>query len=197
MKLLGIIGGIGSGKSTASALFRQLGAAVIGADTIGHQVLLLPSVKETALRRWGSAVFGTDGEIDRRKLATVVFADERELAYLKTLTHPLIAEEVLRQKKECEQSGIEICLLDAPLLLESGWHSMVDQVIFVSAPREIRWNRIKDRGWSQTEWQQREAVQFSVEEKRRQADIILDNSGDIEHLRRQVEVQFTALAEKN
>ena len=131
MKILGIIGGIGSGKTTASALFRQMGAAIISADDIGHQVLLLPDVKKVALERWGSAVFGDDGEIDRRKLAAVAFADEKELSYLKSLTHPLIAEEVHRQRKEYEQSGIQLCLLDAPLLLEAGLDHLVDLIIFV------------------------------------------------------------------
>lgn len=195
MKILGIIGGIGSGKSTASTLFRQLGAAVISADDIGHQVLRLPDVKKAVQERWESAVFDGDGEIDRRKLAAVVFADERELSYLKSLTHPLIAEEVHRQRKEHEQGGVQLCLLDAPLLLESGWDSMVDLIIFVSAPAEVRWDRIRSRGWSETEWRQREAAQLPVEEKFRRARIVLDNSGDADHLRTQVERTIRELAE--
>jgi len=187
MKILGIIGGIGSGKSTASALFRQAGAAVISADAIGHQVLLLSDVKKAVHDRWGSAVFSEDGEIDRRKLAAIVFADEKELIYLKSLTHPLIAEEVNRQRKDHEQNGVQLCLLDAPLLLESGWEHLADQIVFLNAPAEVRWNRVKSRGWLQTEWHRREAAQFSVEEKKRRAHIILDNSGDPEHLRTQVE----------
>jgi dephospho-CoA kinase len=186
MKLLGIIGGIGSGKSTASTLFQQCGTAVISADDIGHQVLLLSDVKQTVRERWGKNVFGNDGEIDRRLLAAVVFADEKELAFLKALTHPLIADGVNRQREEHERCGVPLCLLDAPLLLESGWDHMVDQIIFVSAPAEERWYRVKRRGWSETEWQQRESAQLSVEEKVRRADIVLDNSGDTEHLQTQV-----------
>ena len=187
MKILGIIGGIGSGKSTASALFRQSGAAVISADEIGHQGLRLPHVKRAVQERWGSPVFGKDGEIDRRQLAAVVFADTRELAYLQSLTHPFIAKEVDRQRQEHEQSGVQLCLIDAPLLLESGWDHMVDQIIFVSAPVEERWHRVKSRGWSETEWKQRESAQLSVEEKSRRAHIVLDNSGNTNHLQTQVE----------
>ena len=190
MKVLGIIGGIGSGKSTVSALFRHYGTAVIDADIIGHHTLLLPQVKESVRQRWGLTVFGADGEIDRRELAAIVFADENELAYLKSLTHPLITEEVYRQRKEHEQNGVHICLLDAPLLLESGLCSLVDQIIFVSTPAEVRWERIKNRGWTETEWQRRNAAQFSVEEKERRANVVLDNSGDLEHLRTQVEKLF-------
>ena len=187
MKLFGIIGGIGSGKSTAAELFRQSGAAVIDADNIGHQVLLLPEVKNSVLKRWGLAVFGEDGEIDRRALASVVFASEEELAHLQSLTHHLIAEEVRRQRERHERNGVQLCLLDAPLLLESGWEHLVDQIIFVETPAEVRWNRVKSRGWTETEWQQRETVQFSVEEKKRRADRVLDNSSNTDHLRTQVE----------
>ena len=186
MKFYGIIGGIGSGKSTASALFHEYGAAVIDADTIGHQTLLLPEVKNAVRERWGSAVFGDKGEIDRRKLAAVVFVDERELAALTSLTHPLIAEEVRRQQEEHEQSGVQFCLLDAPLLLESGWDHLIDHIIFVEAPSVERWNRVKSRGWSEAEWRQRESAQFSADEKKRRADIILDNTRDVEHLRTQI-----------
>jgi dephospho-CoA kinase len=193
MKILGIIGGIGSGKSTASALFQQSGAAVICADDIGHQVLLLPSVKKAVQERWGSAVFGKDGEIDRRTLAACVFADEKELIYLKALTHPLIAEEVHRQRQEHERNGVQLCLLDAPLLLEAGWDHLVDMIIFIEVPAAIRWHRVKSRGWSETEWRQREAVQLSVEEKKRRANVVLDNSGDTEHLRAQVVAFLTGL----
>ena len=186
MKVLGIIGGIGSGKSTAAEIFQQFGTVVINADNIGHQILLMPDVKKTVQVRWGQAVFRDDGEIDRRKLATVVFADEKELEYLKSLTHPLIADEINRQRKEYEQSGVQLCLLDAPLLLEANWDRYVDQIVFVSAPAEMRCRRVKCRGWSENEWQQREASQFPVEEKQRLSDIILDNSGDLDHLQTQV-----------
>ena len=187
MKLFGIVGGIGSGKSTASALFRQFGATVISADEIGHQVLRLPDVKQAVRERWGATVFEDNGEIDRRKLATVVFADEKELSYLQSLTQPLITEEVNRQRGEHERNGVQLCLLDAPLLLESGLEHIVDLLIFVSTPVEVRWNRVKDRGWSEAEWKQRESAQLPVEEKSRRAHFVLDNSGDTEHLRTQVE----------
>ena len=134
MQTIGIIGGIGSGKSTVAELFRQAGVAVIAADDIGHQVLLLPKVKDAIRNRWGSAVFDNESnEIDRKKLAAIVFADEMELAYLKNLTHPLIAEEVHRQRKELEQNGTRLCLLDAPLLLESGLEHLADVIVFVFA----------------------------------------------------------------
>ena len=196
LKILGIIGGIGSGKSTAATLFQQLGAVVISADDIGHLVLLLPDVKNAITQRWGAAVVGRDGEIDRRKLAAVVFADTEELSYLKSLTHPLIAEEVRRQQEQYKRDVKQLCLLDAPLLLESGWDHMVDLIIFVSAPATVRWNRVKNRGWTKVEWKQRETAQFSVEEKARRAHIVFDNSGNTDHLRTQVETLMRDLVPK-
>jgi dephospho-CoA kinase len=186
MKFWGIIGGIGSGKSTVAAEFCRFGAAVIDADKIGHQVLLLPKIKNAVRERWDSAVFDANGEINRQKLAAVVFAEEKQLTYLKTLTYPAIAEEVHRQREKYERIGIPLCLFDAPLLLESGWKHLTDLIIFVDSPEDVRWNRVKSRGWSIEEWKQREASQFSLDEKRRQADVIIDNSGGFNDLEMQI-----------
>ncbi|MCL2005535.1 MAG: dephospho-CoA kinase [Planctomycetaceae bacterium] len=187
MKTLGIIGGIGSGKSTIAEMFRQRGIPIISADTLGHQALLLPNIKDAVRNRWGTSVFDDCLEIDRRKLAAIVFADKKELAYLKSLTHPLIADEVHRQREEHRRAGASFCLLDAPLLLESGWDHFVDLIIFVDAPPEVRWSRVQSRGWTEPEWKQREAAQFSMEEKASRADVVFDNIGDVEHLQQCVD----------
>ncbi|MDR0520973.1 MAG: dephospho-CoA kinase [Planctomycetaceae bacterium] len=190
MKVFGIIGGIGSGKSTAAAVFRRFGVPVIDADAAGHRILLLQEVKEAVRQRWGNHVFDSGGDVDRKKLAAVLFADssakKTELAFLQSLTHPLIAEEVKRQRTEYEQNGAGICLLDAPLLLECGWDKETDGIIFVDAPEEIRLRRILSRGWTETEWRQRESAQWPVGIKRQRADFILDNSGETESITGQV-----------
>ena len=190
MKILGIIGGIGSGKTTVSECFQQHGVPAITADAIGHQVLLLPEIKQAVRTRWGEAIFDDLGEIDRRKMAAVVFANSEaaktDLAYLKSLTHPRIAEEVHRQKEQYRQAGVSLCIFDAPLLLESGWEHLVDMVLFVDAPSEVRWIRVRDRGWERAEWERREAAQLSLAEKSRRSDVILDNSGNVEHLQKQI-----------
>lgn len=186
MKIFGIIGGIGSGKSTAASLFRQCGVPVIDADMIGHGILLLQEVKEVVRQRWGESVFDTSGAIDRRKLAAAVFTDANEREYLQSLTHPLIAAEVQRQRETYRQSGAAMCLLDAPLLLESNWDKEIDGIIFVDAPPEVRRSRVLARGWTEQEWQRREAAQLPVEEKRRRSNIVLDNSDDQDTLAAQI-----------
>ncbi|GHT45248.1 dephospho-CoA kinase [Planctomycetales bacterium] len=191
MKIIGIVGGIGSGKSTVAALFQQLGAAVISADKIGHRVLQNPNVKAAIRQRWGDRVFSSTGEIDRKEIAAIVFsqtnaAQSSELTFLNELTHPLIADEVDRQRQALEQSGTAICLLDAPLILESHWENLVDGLVFVDVPFETRLKRVRQRGWSKEELLRRETNQLSPEEKRSRSDYVIHNAGDLGATAKQV-----------
>lgn len=182
MEVFGLIGGIGSGKSTVAKMFEDLGAVVVDADKVGHSVLLDPEVKNVVAARWGNGVFAGDGEIDRRKLADVVFDDSEQgrndLEYLKFLTHPLIGKYVVARFHDLDKSGTKIIVFDAPLLLEAGWDSLVRKLIFVDAPQPVRLARVLTRGWSKTEFKTREAAQISVEQKRAKADWIVNNSGN-------------------
>lgn len=179
MKTLGLIGGIGSGKSTVAKMFVDLGASVIDADAIGHQVLLTDDVKTVARRRWGDQVFDETGELDRRSLALIVFAgspeSEKELDFLKSLTHPLIGREIERRVRQWEVFGTAILVLDIPLLLEAKWDAHVDKVLFVDAPREVRLRRAMQRGWTEAEFTAREATQWPLDRKRARADFIVQN----------------------
>lgn len=183
MKTLGLIGGIGSGKSTVASLFRDLGAAVINADEIGHQVLLRHDVKEQARIRWGHSVFDSHSELDRRKLADIVFVDtpsgQCELEFLKSVTHPLIGEGIERQLKHFAQNSYSIVVLDIPLLLEAQWDKSVDNIVFVDASRSTRLERVKKRGWTESEFQSREKAQMPLDEKRSHADWVIRNNGNL------------------
>lgn len=188
MLIIGLLGGIGSGKSTVADMFRELGAVNIDADRIGHQILLQADVKASARQRWGEDVFDARGELDRRKLAGRVFADPddrtaggaRELQFLKSLTHPLIGKEIERQVREFQELDKPLVVFDAPLLLEANWDPIVDQTVFVDAPRPIRLARVLHRGWTESEFDAREAAQLGVEEKRLRADWIVDNAGSLD-----------------
>ena len=193
MKIIGLTGGVAGGKSLVAEQFVRLGAGLLDADKAGHEALRLPRVEQAAKERWGTEVLGADGRIDRAKLARVVFganaATERE--YLEQLTHPEIGR-LLRQKAEAlAAEGKAAAVLDAALLTEAGWDRWCDKIVFVDAPREARLARALARGWSKEDFAAREAAQYSLESKRRRADLILDNSGPPERTQAQVE-QFWA-----
>ncbi len=180
MITLGIIGGIGSGKSAVAALFGQLGAGVIDADALGHRVLRFPEVRDEIRKRWGDAVFDTDGELNRYEIAKRVFAatesGRRELEFLTLLTHPRIKHEIDTELRRLRENGATVAVLDAALLLETDWKTSVDRIVFVDTPRSIRLQRVRQRGWTEAQFDAREAAQLPLEAKKKQADWVVDNS---------------------
>ncbi len=195
MRILGIIGGIASGKSLVAQQFAALGAGVLDADRTGHAVLRLPHIEAAVRRRWGEAVFGPDGHIDRERLAQMIFAPGekggKDRKFLEQLTHPEIARRIWRQTGPMTAAGAPWVVLDAALLLETGWDQWCEKVVFVDAPEELRLQRAIARGWDKEGFKAREGVQESLERKRSRADVIIDNSGPPERTQAQVE-QFWA-----
>ena len=191
MQVIGILGGVASGKSLIAGQLAQLGAGVLDADRAGHEVLRLPEIEAAARARWGPGVFGPDGRIDRARLARVVFAPgpeaERERKFLEQRTHPEIGRRLAAQAERLAASGAPAAVLDAPLLLEAGWDGFCDKLIFVDAPRQVRLARALARGWSEEDFAAREAAQESLDVKRKRADVIVDNSGSPERVEAQVE----------
>ena len=195
MNILGVVGGIGSGKSLVTQLLAQSrGAVRLDADRIGHEVLRQPAVKEAIYARFGDAVFDPafelSDEINRRKLAAVVFSLTEQgadgLAFLNNLTHPRITEEFRRTLAELEYQRVSRVVLDAPLLFEARWNEFTTGVIFVDAPEPVRWNRCEQRGWSRAEFLAREAAQWPTGKKREHADYILPNAGTLADLENEV-----------
>jgi dephospho-CoA kinase len=187
--VIGLIGGIGSGKSAVAAEFARRGANVIPADQIGHQALRQEHVRREVVRRWGPQILDDNGEINRRKLGTIVFADPNERKALEELVHPWIRarieEEVARAKAE---PTIRLIVLDAAILVEAGWHDVCDRLVYVDAPREVRLERIaRQRGWAAGELEDRERAQLPLTEKHVLSHHVLDNSSTLEHLRCQVD----------
>jgi dephospho-CoA kinase len=195
MRIIGILGGIASGKSLVAGQLERLGAGVLDADQTGHEALRLPQVEAAARQRWGEAAFATDGRIDRARLARIVFAPgpeaKAELKYLEQLTHPEIARLLWRQVATLVAAGTTIMVMDAALLLETGWDQWCEKAVFVDAPRETRLARALARGWNREDFEAREAAQESLERKRARADVIIDNSGSPQRTQAQVE-QFWA-----
>ncbi len=199
MILIGILGGVGSGKSAVSDRLKTLGAVVLDADQLGHEVLRQPEVKAELRRRWGETVMDAAGEIDRRKVAEIVFAatpqGREELAFLEQLTHPRIKQRLQTQLAELNVAGVRAAVLDAPVMLKAGWDRMCNLLLFVDTPRQVRRARVRQRGWTEADFAAREAAQEPVETKRSRAGVILDNSSSWDHLYEQVDRFWRGLPE--
>jgi dephospho-CoA kinase len=194
VKVIGLLGGVASGKSQVAELLEELGARRIDADRAGYDVLRMPHVRDALVQRWGDQILSADGQIDRRAVAQIVFGPSasarEELDYLEKLTHPLIGERIRRQAHELASAGdggpVRAIVLDAPVMLETGWNEICHNLLYVDAPRDVRLRRARQRGWSEDDFAAREAAQESLDVKRRAADVIVDNSGSLESTRAQI-----------
>lgn len=182
--VIGVVGGIGAGKSFfTQTLAKWKNVAIVDADAVGHAVLLLPEVRQRLQARFGPQILTAEGHINRRALAQIVFgpAPEHRQAKLdlEAVVHPLIAAEIQRQITTLQHSHTaEAILLDAAILLETGWRQMCNAIVYVDAPLEIRRQRVlTTRGWSPAELEAREANQLPLAEKRAAADYFLENVG--------------------
>ncbi len=192
--VIGIVGGIGSGKSTVTAEFAALGCAVIDADAIGHELLDEADVRDQVRQRWGDRVFGPDGpagSVDRRALGEIVFASESELEALNAMLRPLIRSRLVEGIAASQRTAPAV-VIDAAVLFEAGWDELCTVVVFVDAPEKLRFQRAaSSRGWSQAEWIRREKSQISLDKKRQKCDHTIDNSSSALCLRRQVRGFFS------
>ena len=181
MIVIGIVGGIASGKSFVTAHLQSLGGVVLDADRVGHQVLLQASVKQAIHSRWGDQVFDAHGEVDRRNLAQIVFDPQQpeQLTHLEEITHPRIQQQLDQQIAALRKSKeTRFLILDAPVMVKAGWHVLCDELIFVDASETTRWLRASKRGWTQEMFQRREAMQAPLAEKRRLATCVIENDGE-------------------
>src|ERR1700730_1595799 len=188
MRVLGLTGGIGSGKSMVAQMFAQLGAAVIDADQLAREVVEpgQPALREIAAT-FGPDVLLPDGRLDRPKLAGIIFTDPAERAKLDAITHPRIRERMEVQIK-ARRSGPGVLIVDIPLLYENKRTRSVEQGIVVSVDPETQLRRIQDRdGLSAEAARQRIAAQMPLDSKRARADHVIDNSGSPQDTRRQVQ----------
>jgi dephospho-CoA kinase len=170
--VVGLAGGVGSGKSTVAAIFIKQGARGIDADALGHRVLDLPAVRAGLVRDWGEEIL-RDGRVDRAALARLAFRSRKSVARLNRRVHPEILKEIRRRIEKARGWVV----LDAALLYETGADALCDRVVFVSAPRAIRVRRVRSRGWGPGELRRRERFQFPVVYKKKKADYVIDNAG--------------------
>lgn len=178
--VIGLMGGIGSGKSRVAAMFAALGCAVIDADALAREALDNPEVVESVRSWWGARVVDDEGRVDRKAVARIVFADPTELRRLEELTHPLVLARraELRARYMANPSVLAI-IDDTPLLIEKGLDRDCDVLVFVDAPFEVRLERVaRTRGWTRDELRSREKMQTPLDIKRQRADYVLQNGAE-------------------
>lgn len=192
--VIGLVGGIGSGKSFVAAdLEKNHRIAIVEGDAAGHEVLKEKVVKEEIRRKFGDSVFDSKGEVDRRRMSALVFgsgpAELSARATLESIVHPRITERLTQQIAAARsQPGIEFIVLDAALLLEAGWRTLCDHLIFVDATDEQRFDRVaRSRGWTRDQLRAREESQYPLQQKRKEADDVVDNSRSAGETRAQLE----------
>jgi dephospho-CoA kinase len=187
--VIGLIGGIGSGKSAAAAAFARRGGRILVADEFGHEALDQPENKARIVEQFGKGIVDEKGAIVRQKLGAIVFADAEKRRKLEATVHPWIErrieEEIARAQAD---PTVRFVVLDAALMLETGWSRVCSKLVFVQTPREARLERIaQQRGWTPQEVEAREHAQLPLTEKARRADHVLDNSTTLDALDRQVD----------
>jgi dephospho-CoA kinase len=187
--VIGLVGGIGSGKSQVAALLARKGARVIAGDELAHAALRQPEVRSGVAARWGPELLDEHGEVRRRRLGAIVFAHPQERRALEEMVHPWIKERIC-EDVAAAQADPRVCLivLDAAVMLEAGWDGVCDQLIFVDAPRDVRLQRVAgQRGWEERELEERERSQLPLTEKAARADHVLENATTLDNLERQVD----------
>jgi dephospho-CoA kinase len=196
MLVVGLTGGICSGKSTVAAMFERLGAIIIDADRVAHE-LQVPGqpLFQAIVSAFGRQIVGEDGRIDRRRLGAIVFSDPKARAGLEEILHPAIVEECGRRIQQARASGAAVCLLDAALLIESGRHARFDRMVLVEASEAVQLERLMARmGLSREEAMQRIRSQMPLEEKRRHAKFVIENGGSLKETERQVRAVWKHLS---
>ncbi len=198
LRIIGLLGGVASGKSLVAKLLNERGAGVLDADRVGHEVLESREVKSALVRRWGGGILRPDGQLDRSAVARKVFAPPpgglRDRAFLEQLVHPIIETRLADQARRMVADGKRVAILDAALLLEAGWERFCDGLLFVESTTGDRLRRAQDRGWTDGEYFARENAQLPLESKRSRANWIIDNAGSKDDLRAQIERLWPYLA---
>lgn len=191
--VIGIVGGIGAGKSAVAAAMARRGGVVIDADKLGHAALERPEIKQALVARWGERVLKPDGAANRRAIAGIVFDNPAERRALEELVYPFIRRRAVEEIERAQaDAAVRFVVLDAAVMLEAGWNSVCDRVVYVDAPRDVRLARLAARsGWTPADVAAREAAQMALAEKQARADAVVVNDGSPEQLQGRVDRLLT------
>jgi dephospho-CoA kinase len=196
--IIGVAGGIGSGKSFVARLFGELGCLVINADDQVREIYADPQVQATLQSWWGRQVINSQGELDRRAVAKIVFANPGEKLRLESLVHPRVA--AMRQaamEAAADDAQVVAYVWDIPLLFEAELAAKCDALVYVDTPLEQRLARVRQtRGWDENELSRRENLQTPLDNKRRMSNYILQNTADVGFARNQVREILSEILQK-
>lgn len=189
MKVVGLTGGIGSGKSTVSKFLADLGAIIIDADRVGHQAFETGTeAYREVVAAFGQLILTPGGEIDRHKLGSIVFVDPKAREKLNRIMHPRIQKIVKKMIEDFRKRGVEVVVIDAPLLIEAGWAPFVDKIWVTTAPRHTVLERLTKRtGLTEGESLARIRAQLSQQERLKHADAVIDTKCTLDELKNKVQ----------
>ena len=194
VKLVGLTGGIGAGKSTVAGVLRAAGIPVIDADVLAREVVEPGRPAHAEIARAWPQVLGPDGRVDRQRLGAIVFADPASQARLEAITHPRIRERVAAERAALDAAGQRLAVLEAALLVETGFYRQLDGLLVVTADDEARIARVMGRdGCSRESARARLRAQLPQEAKTKVADHVIDNSGDLAATRARVREVLQAI----
>ena len=193
--VIGLLGGVASGKSLVASQFAELGCAVVDADRVGHELLCEPSIRDALRERFGPGILDpATGQVDRRRLGEVVFADPVKLQALESVVHPELWRRVTGAVEAARRGDAPAVVLDAALILEKGLDTLCNVLVYIEVPEGTRQTRAgQTRGWDPQEVTRREAAQVSLKTKQNRADYIVDNSTSPEHTLEQVRTILSCL----
>jgi dephospho-CoA kinase len=196
VKLIGLTGGVGSGKSTVATMLRELGAVVVDADEASHAVYEPGTPGFDAVVGEFGDYYVSDGHIDRQRLGELIFKDAASRRRLNAIVHPLVRDWMAARTAEAVEHGADVVVQDVPLLFENGLDPLFSSVVLVYVPEEMQLARlIEGRGFTPERARAVIATQVPIEEKRRRAHIVIDNSGTLEQTRSQVEQLWARLGD--
>jgi dephospho-CoA kinase len=187
-KVIGLTGGIGSGKSTVSKHLAELGAIVIDADKVGHETFL-PGTEawHDIVTTFGKEMLSENGEVDRQKLGGIVFNDPEALKRLNQIMHPRMYQMMEQRIGEYRKQGVDVVVLEAAILIEADWIPLVDQVWVTTAPEEMVLKRVKEqRGLAEEQILARIRSQFPTQERIKHADVVIINDSDLDNMKAKV-----------
>ena len=187
LPIIGLMGGIGSGKSTVASILNELGCVVADADANTNTILQEDDVVAQLVSWWGGRLLNEQGQVDHSALGAIVFSDSEKRGQLEALIHPRVRELQTAQFKNAPKDTAALGI-DAPLLLEVWLDSICDVIIFIDTPLEIRQKRVfKTRGWDAEELDLREASQLPLDTKRKKADFVVTNGDELQAVKCQIE----------